>query len=155
MKQNLFERLKQYPGSFMRITVRSEVSTLKNVESAVEKESVLFVCAGCEYANRKEVKEALAQRENGSVGPLPWGEWLEYPYAIQHKGQTYFRAYPPTDAQAEAFNLFPIVRFFECGKEIDRNRAIELCGSKAKASAEKALVYTIKESNIIDISPCR
>ena len=36
---------------------------------------------------------ALAVNGDRETGALPWGEWLTFPYVIEHKGQHYARLY--------------------------------------------------------------
>jgi len=66
----------------------------------VSKQVLARVRAGIDYANLGTVKDAIANGEREEVQPLPWGEWLQFPYAIGHTRKDgayneYVRFYPP------------------------------------------------------------
>ena len=62
----------------------------------LEKRSSGLFRAGISFSNLGSVKDAIEAGEREEVGPLPWGEWMVYPYTIGHKGATYFRLTPPS-----------------------------------------------------------
>jgi len=113
----------------MRVTIESPVPTLKSVQGVtVIKRSELFVTAGTEFANRKDIREAIEAGERGEVQPLPWGVWVQYPFIIGHTPKStgeyteYIRLFPPTQAQLQYFNLAPKVQFTANGAEVTRER---------------------------------
>lgn len=148
----ILERIKRHPGAFLRVVVASPVPTLKSVDGVnVIKRSTLYVTAGTEFANRKDVREAIEAGERGEVGPLPWGEWDQYPYSLTHKGQTYVRLYPPTAAQLASFNLAPRVEWFANGEPISRDVAETYCGAKAKAREQDGACFAVNAANIQEL----
>lgn len=147
----IMERVFGHSGQMMRVVIESPVPTLKSVDGVtVIKRSVCYVTAGTEFANRKDVREAIESGERGEVGPLPWGEWIQHPFVIGHKGQEYVRLFPPTDAQLAHFNLSPQVEFIANGATISRERAIEYCGAKAQ-SHQSTGVFAVNAANIVSI----
>lgn len=154
----VLEALMDAPGSMRAVVIESPVPTLESVQGiTVSKRSRLFVTAGTEYRNRKEIREAIEAGTRGAVQPLPWGVWVNYPYVIGHtpKGTgvytEYVRAFPPTEDQMQHFNLRPSVQFFANGAEITREQAIEFCGSKAKADKEHKSALALSVPNVITI----
>jgi hypothetical protein len=148
----ILDAIQRHPGAMMRVVIESPVPTLKSVVGvAVVKRSELFVTAGTEFANRKDVREAIEAGERGQVGPLPWGVWQQYPFIIAHKGNEYVRLYPPSEAQLANFNLTPKATFFANGQEISRAQAITLCGSKAKTDENKHEAFAVNSANIVTI----
>jgi hypothetical protein len=148
----ILQAIQHHPGAMMRVVIESPVPTLKSVTGAtVVKRSELFVTAGTEFANRKDVREAIEAGERGTVGPLPWGVWAQYPFIIAHKGNEYIRLYPPSEAQLQHFNLTPKAEFFSNGSPITREQAIELCGSKAKSDDSKHDAFAVNAANIVSI----
>ena len=154
----ILARIQHHPGAFMRVVIESAVPTLKSVQGvSVVKRSVLYVTAGTEFANRKDVREAIEAGERGEVGPLPWGMWKQYPFIIQHTPKAtgvltdYIRFFPPSEAQLAHFNLGGTAEFFANGLSITRDEAISYCGSKAKADDQKSEAYAVAAQNVITI----
>jgi hypothetical protein len=148
----ILDAIRGHNGQMMRVEIRSTVPTLKSVEGVtVTKQTRCYVTSGTEFANRKDIREAIEAGERGEVQALPWGEWSLYPFVISHKGNDYIRLYPPTEAQLAHFNLAPSVQWFANGSPIDADTAIVYCGSKAKPSAEPASVFAVNAANIVSI----
>lgn len=149
--------LVESPGSMRVVVIETPVQTLKSVQGvSVVKRSQLYVTAGTEYQNHREIREAIAAGLRGQVQPLPWGYWVtgKYPYVIGHTPKSgfraglyteYVRAFPPSEEQLKWFNLNSQVQFFANGKEVTRAQAIEFCGSKADAddNHKAALALTV------------
>ncbi len=148
--ETLYQEMRNAKGQIMRGKISSQVETLKGISASVTKETKGFFRSGISFENLGEVKEAIGNGERGEVQSLPWGQWRENraPFIVDHKGTEYFRLYPPSEKQSEIFNLKFHVQFFENGAEITRDRAIELCGSKAKAREETPKCFTVKVENI-------
>jgi len=155
---DIVNRIKGHNGQMLKIIIESPVATLKSVTgTVVVKRSELFVTAGTEYANRREIREAIEAGERGEVQPLPWGTWLEYPYTITHtpkdstERKEYVRLFPPTEAQLEHFNLSGKVQFFANGQPIERTEAVALCGSKAAKEERPSQAFSVAVSNIVSL----
>jgi hypothetical protein len=89
------DRFMACKGQFIRVayeTVKAAAAAHRGV--TLTKRVSMVARAGVNYANLSSVREGIAAGERGEVQPLPWGEWVAFPYVIAHKGQTYFRLYP-------------------------------------------------------------
>jgi hypothetical protein len=115
----------------------------------LKKETIAVVRAGINFANLTSVKEGIANGERGEVQPLSWGEWIDFPYVIGHKGNEYIRLYPS--------NHIPKVKYFANGKEVSKVEfASYLTPSKAKellnGERKEVECFTIKANNVLNIT---
>ena len=90
------EKFMTSTGQFCRVTFASEKrpAAKHKGRKLVKRTSGIFR-SGIQYKNLGAVKEAIEAGERGEVQPLPWGQWVQYPYIIEHKGTYYVRLYPP------------------------------------------------------------
>lgn len=143
----------------MRLVTHKTVPTLKRVGEGytVEKHTVMYVTAGTEFANRKDVREAIEAGLRGEVQSLRWGQWIDYPFIIANTSKKtgeyseYIRFYPPSEAQLEHFNLAPRTEWLVNGVPSSQEAAIALCGSQAESSDEPCNCMTIAVNNIVSI----
>lgn len=155
--KDILDKIQNHKGQIMPCVIQNTVKTLKGVSAVVVKRNSCYIVAGIDYANRKEVREAIEAGQRGEVQPLPWGTWGEYPYIIKHtpKGANevneYIRLYPPTEIQAQTFNLKSRVEFFADGRPIDRQTAIQYCGTKAESSDSVPMAITPNVASIVSI----
>lgn len=96
--------------------------TRKGVSSIVTKHVRMVGRMGIEYDNINDVQE---KREEGTLpavnAGLPWGQWSEYPWLIEHKGKYYLRLYKGTSATTT-----PEVTFFLEGLEVPKSSVAPL-----------------------------
>ena len=121
------------------------MKTRKGVESKVEKITSIIVRGGVEYDNQQVVKEG---REDGTLpaenAGLPWGQWAEYPFHIEHKGSDYVRFY---SASGLAFE--PKVEYYLDGIQVDKATIQPLClASEFPNRTEAPLAMTVKAENV-------
>lgn len=164
------DKVWNHKGQTLRATWESTVPCLKQYAGQVQviKRTNAHVIAGVSFANRKEVREAIELGLRGGVQPLPWGEWSDYPFLITHKGETYVRLFPPTDAQAETFNLRHESEWYVTSQDasyypesanqmpgtrlpISQEQAMVYCGSKAAPRDDKPSCFCVKCSNVVSI----
>ena len=73
--------------------------TRKGTMAGITKSVRMVGRMGIEYDNINEVQE---KREEGTLpkenAGLPWGQWSEYPWLIEHKGKFYLRLYNGTSS---------------------------------------------------------
>lgn len=90
--------------------------TRKGTTATITKAVRMVGRMGIEYDNINDVQE---KREGGDLpavnAGLPWGQWSEYPWLIEHKGKSYLRLYNGTSSLTT-----PKVSFFIDGKETDK-----------------------------------
>lgn len=130
------------------VTVKTERPVkMKKGQPIVIKTSEFQCRVGVNYDNVAVVKEA---RENGDLpaenAGLPWGEWIEFPYTIGHKGETYIRC---TMANSK-FRREPVFTLID-GTVIEKAKVkLGALASEFKEGAEK-IVFNIKLSSLLDV----
>lgn len=118
---------------------------MRKGQPAVNKSSEFQCRVGVAYDNIGRVIEG---RENGTLpaenAGLPWGEWLEFPYTIGHKGETYVRC----TVIRNGFSRAPVFTLAD-GTVIERDTV--KAGALASEFAERnddQTVFNIKVSSI-------
>lgn len=111
----------------------------KDLGNGVEKFTTMTIRVGVDTRKMKAY-------EGKEVGQLPWGQWLEgyEGLVIAHKGNHYLRV-------ASACTNTTKSIYYHNEKEITKEQALELVGSKKLASAPSD-VYTIRFDNIVEIT---
>ena len=133
-------------GSNRRAVFQRTLKTRKGVENVVTKVTSIVVRAGIDYDNQKAVMEG---RESGDLpaenNGLPWGEWVEFPFHIQHKGEDYVRFYA-----GSGLDFAPKVEFFLDGVSVPKETIVPLClASETATKEEKPLAMTVKAANVM------
>ena len=134
-------------GAFRSIVWEREMKVKKAFAgNIIVKRSAGVVRFGVEYDNMKAVQ---AKRESGELSSqnagLMWGEWMMYPYFIQHKGNVYLRCAksPKNKVQSE---------YFLNGRKVDKSVIENMClASEFKNNTSELDVFTINTENIIAI----
>jgi len=123
------------PGAFQKFAWASRVKpAAAHRGSDLVKISTAVARTGVGYEN-------LAVNEGEETGSLPWGEWLEYPYVVEHKGNEYARLYLKEGTIR--------TRYFVDGQEVDRDTFGEyLTPSARKSSRPKGGTVTIALVNL-------
>jgi hypothetical protein len=132
-------------GSNLSAIFGKELKTRKGVTDCVEKVTSIVVRGGIEYDNQKVVIEG---REDGTLpsenAGLPWGQWAEYPFHIEHKGTDYVRFY---SASGIAFE--PKVEYYLNGELVDKATIQPLClASEFPNRQDAPLAMTVKAENV-------
>lgn len=94
---------------------------------------------------RKKLLEASGEElpENGNK--LPWGEWVDFPYTISHKDETYVRLTRVSDTHSKAIYL-------RNGVEITKDEAKEAClASEFPKTPSETEIFNIKVSSILKV----
>lgn len=101
-KTTFLQAVSGVKGANLSATYQRKCKTRKGVEDIVEKRTTKIVRTGVNYSNIGDVIQA---RANGDLPAdpqsLPFGQWVEFPYIIEHKDQEYFRMYPASGLQFE------------------------------------------------------
>lgn len=121
-------------------------------EHVLEKRSIAIVRAGVGFENLKEIKEGIESGERGPVGPLPYGEWVKYPYVIRHRGELQLRL-----TRSREHAQFSIIKYYVDGVEVPLDEFMKyLTPSDAKQALlppeELPPIFNIKMSNVLDIT---
>ena len=146
----IIEQIESRRGRHVKVTWQRVAKTLKGASSLlIVKRTCAWVRSGIDYANLGVVQEGIANGERGEVQPLPWGEWIQFPFIIGHKGVEYVRLYP-----AAFDNLVPSVEWSINGRPASYE-AVEpyiQSSEKRKTEDEKPLCFTVKAESVIDIA---
>lgn len=147
------EKILSAKGNFVKAKWKSNPKPAATFKAFnLEKITESVVRAGVNFANLSSVKDAIAAGERGEVQSLPWGEWKQFPYIIEHKGSEYIRLYP-----SDGINHYPKSMFFVNGEEVDKQTfAGYLTPSEAKKlldpeNNDRPECFTIKANNILGI----
>lgn len=101
-----------------------------------------------EYVIGQEYAKDGSDSGSGDPRSLPWGEWVDYPFTIQHRGADYLRLTPIEDDRPE-------VRFIVDGDPVTREQFAEyLTPANAKKLTEgnnKPECITVKVDNLVSI----
>lgn len=142
-------------GANIKATWGKTLKTLAGFRGVkVEKVTSLVVRGGITYDNMNVVKEG---REDGSLpaenAGLPWGEWVQYPLHIAHKGTDYARFYPASGINvATGGEFIPDVTYYIDGKVATRDEVRSIClASEFPNREEKPLCFTIKADNVLTL----
>ena len=146
--QNIVSVLSSNKGSNLKVIWNRPLKTRKGITSKVEKLTRIVARGGVEYDNLGIVQE---KRENGELpdqnAGLPWGQWANFPYHIEHKGTDYARFYP-----ASGINFTPQVQYFLDGVEVDKSQVEPLClASEFPVDREAPLCFTVKADSVVSV----
>ena len=137
-------------GRHVKVTWQRVAKVLNGASSLlIVKRTSAWVRSGIDYANLNVVKEGIANGERGEVQPLPWGEWIQFPFIIGHKGTEYVRLYPATFD-----NLKPEVEWSINGRPASYESCEQylLSSEKRKDEDDRPLCFTVKAESVIDIA---
>lgn len=145
--EQILNRILNAKGQFVKAVWKSNPAAAaahKKAGVVLEKHTSAVCRAGINFANLSSVQQGIEEGTRGEVQPLPWGEWKNFPYIIEHKGAEYVRLYP-TDSRCETV-------FFVNGEKVDRDTFLSYLtpSEAAKAtSGEKPECFTVKRENIL------
>jgi hypothetical protein len=134
-------------GQFVKAIWKSEPTPAASHKKAgvlLEKKTSAVCRAGINFANLSSVKIDIEEGERGEVQELPWGQWLSFPYVIEHKDSLYIRLYP-SDTKSNTI-------YYVNGEVVNKETfASYLTPSDAKKlfEGDKPECFTVKRDNII------
>lgn len=139
------KKLLSKKGHIATITTQRDMKMRKG-QPQVSKKSTFQCRIGINYDNIAVVKDKRATGELPAVSEgLPWGEWLEFPYLITHKGETYARCTMLHN------NFIPKTTFFLDGHEIDKELVKPMCLASEFKEDRDNDVFNIKISSILEV----
>jgi hypothetical protein len=137
-------------GQFASVTFKSNPKPAASSKGVMlEKVTTGVFRAGINFANISSVKEGIANNERGEVQPLAWGEWVNFPFVIAHKGENFLRL---TVASGKVMSVTFKVNGVEVSREEFETHLIPSARSEAKADKAPVEVITIKEANLISFN---
>ena len=141
--QNIIDNTKG--GQFRTVDIERPLKVKKGVEP-ITKKSTVSIRLGVAYDNIKDVQ---AKRESGELpaenAGLPWGEWLQYPYVIAHKGEQYLRCSLNKNGNPKP------AQYFQNGIEITKEQAQAVAYASEFADKDDMDVFNLKASNIVTV----
>lgn len=147
----ILEKHRALRGQYCRLTWERVVKLRKSAENqghVAIKRSVATVRVGLAYDNMNKTKEG---RATGELPPenagLPWGEWLEYPHVIGHKGETYLRFYPVQPGESIKVET----TYSLDGKLVKADQIKPLALASEFRKSDPPLCFTLKADNVVSI----
>lgn len=140
--------MKKQPGTFTSILWERPLPLLAKVKKAapqtiITKRVRATVRLGVSYDNMASVQIKRATGELPAVNAgLQWGEWLEYPNFIQHKGSVYLQC-------AEAPGSAMTVEYFINGRKATKESVAALCPKSVFTDHGKLDKFTINLDHIL------
>lgn len=134
-------------GQFASVTFKSNPKPAAEFKgTTLEKITTGVFRAGVNFANLSSTKEGIASGERGEVQPLAWGEWVQFPFVITHKGEQFLRL--TTVSGQKSVQTFK-VNGVEVSKDEFESFLVPSARSENKTATE---VFNIKESNLISFN---
>ena len=132
-------------GQLVTVKTQRPMKVRKGQEPVVKHSE--FQCrVGVNYDNIAAVKEKRAEGQLPAENQgLPWGEWVEFPYVIHHKGEYYVRC----TVVRNNFRKAPT--FTVHGVEITKEEAQVMCLASEFREGDDNDVFNIKVSSIVDV----
>jgi hypothetical protein len=120
---------------------------MKKGQAEVTKTSEFQCRVGVNYENMAAVKEGRANGEMPAENQgLPWGEWIEFPYTIGHKGETYVRC----TMLNNAFRRAPVFTLAD-GTVVDKETVKQGALASEFREGDDNLVFNIKVSSLVEV----
>jgi hypothetical protein len=140
MKNQVLEKIVQKNRKgFVGVRTKTLCKTRKNAPK-VEKLTMFLANVGFDYTHTQAGKEAINQQ--GKENPLPWGEWKQFPYLIEHKGQDYLRLYPVKTSKKRVF-------YYVDGKSVTKDQVKDYLLKTSKV--EEPACFTVRMDSILSI----
>lgn len=147
--RSIVKQLKDCKGQHVLVSWERPMKTRADVAMSIVKRTAAYVRAGIDYAKLASVKEGIESGERNEVQPLPWGEWVEFPFIIAHKGNEYLRLYPSV---FDNLTKKIAVEYVMDGVVSTAEQVKPYClASEFRVKDEPAKCFTINVDNILDI----
>lgn len=134
-------------GQFASVTFKSTPAPAAKFKGVMlEKTTTGVFRSGVNFANLTSVKEGIANSERGEVQSLSWGEWVNFPFVIAHKGERFLRLTTVNGVKSKS--TFK-VNGVEVSKDEFEQFLVPSARSENKTPTE---VFNIKESNLVSFN---
>lgn len=146
-------------GTFCSVRIVRPVKTKKAyADERIIKVSSVVLRSGIDYDKMASV---IAKRETGELPSenqgLPWGEWLEHPFFITHKGTLYVRFSLIQEKRDDDGNSYKVqkgkikTRYYRNGVRVSKSSLADICLA-SEFSSKRPDCITVKAENIAKIS---
>ena len=144
--EQMLELLMSRKGQIVTVTTTRPVK-MKKGQPEVTKTSQFQCRVGVNYDNIAAVREGRANGELPAENAgLPWGEWLEFPYTIGHKGETYVRC----TMLNNGFRRAPMFALAD-GTEVDKDTVRQGALASEFREGDDNAVFNIKVSSLVEV----
>lgn len=142
----MLELLMSRKGQIVTVKTQRPVK-MKKGQAEVFKASEFQCRVGVNYDNIAAVKEGRASGELPAENAgLPWGEWLEFPYTIGHKGETYVRC----TLLNNGFRRAPVFTLAD-GTVVDKETVKAGALASEFREGDDSVVFNIKVSSLVEV----
>jgi hypothetical protein len=132
-------------GQFIKVSFQTEKKPASAHKGTIlRKETTGVFRAGINFANLKSVREGIENNERGEVQPLPWGNWVRFPYLIEHNGANYLRLYPAVNGKVT-------VKYLVNGQAVDKAVFNSYLTPSEANRTDPVECFTVKADNIVSI----
>lgn len=132
-------------GQIVTLVTERDCKVRKGMDP-VRKHSEFQCRVGVNYDNIQAVKD---KRADGTLpaenAGLPWGQWVEFPYVIEHKGEYYVRC----TVLRNNFRKAPTYSVH--GNEITKEQAQIMCLASEFREGDDNDVFNVKVSSILEV----
>lgn len=136
--QGYIDLLTSRKGQIVTIQTTRAMKVRKG-QDPIQKSSEFQCRVGVNYDNIQAVKDKRAEGQLPAQNAgLPWGEWVDFPYFIAHKGEYYVRCTVLRNAHRKA------PTFTRLGTEITKDEAQIACLASEFREGDDNDVFTIK-----------
>ena len=134
-------------GQFASVTFKSNPTPAAKFKGTVlEKTTTGVFRSGVNFANLSSTKAEFASGERTEVQPLAWGEWVQFPFVIAHKGERFLRLTTVNGVKSKS-------TFKVNGVEVSRDEFESFLVPSARSSAKTPTeVFNIKEANLVSFN---
>lgn len=140
--QQYLDTLMSRKGQIVTLVTARPMKVRKG-QDAITKTSEFQCRVGVNYDNIKAVQEKRAEGQLPAENAgLPWGEWVDFPYVIAHKGEYYVRCTILRNAHRKSPS------FTRGGVEISRDEAQVACLASEFREGDDNDVFNVKLSAI-------
>jgi hypothetical protein len=140
--QQYLDTLMSRKGQIVTLVTTRPMKVRKG-QDAIQKTSEFQCRVGVNYDNIKAVQEKRAEGQLPAENAgLPWGEWVDFPYVIAHKGEYYVRC----TVLHNGFRKAPT--FTRNGAEISKDEAQVACLASEFREGDDNDVFNVKLSAI-------
>lgn len=132
-------------GQIVTLVTERDCKVRKGMDP-VRKRSEFQCRVGVNYDNIQAVKD---KRADGTLpaenAGLPWGQWVEFPYVIEHKGEYYVRCTVLRN------NFRKAATYSVHGDEITKEQAQIMCLASEFREGDDNDVFNIKLSSVVEV----
>ena len=150
-------------GQFVSVSwISTKKPAAAHKDKKLTKKSKGVFRAGINFSKLGAVIDGIRDGERGEVQKLPWGQWKQFPYVIEHKDSQYVRLYPPAktitmeDGTPKRVSDWSaarmVVEYFVDDQPTTKQEFLKfLTPSEANSDGDLPDCFTVKADNLISL----